>query len=137
MRVAPGYRFGVSAGYILGRTGSPIRDKSYAFALKSIRLARDLRRLREYELASQLLRAGSSIGANIEEAQAASSKADFVAKVAIGAKEAREAQYWLSLIRDSSTDPVPGLDGMLAEAAELIRLLTAIVKTSREAQRPS
>ena len=132
-----GYRCGVTAGYVLGRTGSPIRDKCYAFALKSIRLARDLRRLREYELASQILRAGTSIGANVEEAQAASSKADFVAKVAIGAKEAREAQYWLCLVRDSSTEAGLDMDGMLDEATELIRLLTAIVKTGRQAQRPS
>ena len=108
-----------------------VREKSYAFALRVIGLARLLRNEREFELAGQLLRSGTSIGANVEEAQAAHSRPDFVAKMSIAAKEARETHYWLRLLRDSKTGPLHGLAGLLREADELIRLLTAIVKTGQ------
>jgi four helix bundle protein len=78
-----------------------VQERSYAFAVSIVRLSRQLKRAREYELASQLLRSGTSIGANVEEAQAAQSKPDFVAKMAVACKEARETGYWLRLIRDS------------------------------------
>lgn len=110
---------------------SVVRDKSYAFALRIVHLARRLRKQREYELASQVLRAGTSIGANVEEAQAGSSRADFVAKMSIASKEAREAHYWLRLLRDSQGVPVDDLKTMIQDAEELIRILTAIVKTGQ------
>ncbi len=81
------------------------REKSYAFALRVIPLVRRLRACREYDLASQLLRSATSIGANVEEAQAAASRRDFVAKMGIASKEARETFYWLRLLRDSRTAP--------------------------------
>jgi four helix bundle protein len=108
-----------------------VLEKSYAFALRVIGLVRLLRQDKEYELAGQLLRAGTSIGANVEEAQAAHSRADFVAKMSIAAKEARETHYWLRLLRDSNTGPLDDLAGMLRDADEIIRLLTAIVKTGQ------
>ena len=77
-----------------------ILEKSYSFALLIMALAKDIREKREYVLASQLWRADTSIGSNIEEAQAAQSRADFRAKMAIAAKEARETHYWLRLPRD-------------------------------------
>jgi four helix bundle protein len=77
-----------------------ILEKSYAFALEIMDLAKAIRDKKEYDLASQLWRAGTSIGANVEEAQAAQSRADFRSKMAIAAKEARETHYWLRLTRD-------------------------------------
>jgi four helix bundle protein len=111
-----------------------VGDKSYTFALEMIRLTRSLRTQREYELASQLLRCGTSIGANVEEAQCGVSKADFTAKMGIASKEARETLYWLRLIRDSGTLPDSEVGPRLREAQELIRILTAIVKTAQKSR---
>ena len=108
---------------------SIVKDKSYRFALEIIRFGRRHREEREYEIAGQLLRAGTSIGANVEEALAAVSRADFVAKMAIASKEARETNYWLRLLRDSKTLPSEVVNPMLERAEELLRMLTAIVKT--------
>jgi len=108
-----------------------ISEKSYAFALEILSLARGLRKQQEYELASQLLRAGTSIGANVEEAQCGVSRADFAAKMGIASKEARETYYWLRLIRDArlAQDDVVGL--RIREVSEILRLLTAIVKSAK------
>jgi four helix bundle protein len=108
----------------------PVLVKSYAFAVAVVGFVRRLREAREYEIASQLLRAGTSIGANVEEAQAASSRRDFVAKLSIAAKEARESRYWLRLLRDSGICTRAEVAPLIAGNEELIRLLTAIVKTS-------
>ena len=78
---------------------SIIKEKSYLFALRIIGLARWLRGQREYEMGGQVLRAGTSIGANVEEALAGVSRRDFVAKMAVASKEARETNYWLRLLR--------------------------------------
>jgi four helix bundle protein len=111
-----------------------VRDKSYGFALRVIRLTRSLREQRGYEIAGQLLRSGASIGANVEEAQAAHSRPDFVAKMSIAAKEARETLYWLRLLRDSGTGTPEEVRAMLQDADELVRLLTAIVKTGQSSK---
>jgi len=103
-------------------------DKSYTFALEIITLARTLRKQREYELATQLLRSGTSIGANIEEAQSGVSRADFAAKIGIASKEARETYYWLRLIRDAKLVQPDTIAPRIHEISEILRLLTAIVK---------
>ena len=108
-----------------------VQEKSYGFALKMICLARELRERKEYDLARQLLRAGTSVGANIEEAQAGVSRADFATKMSIASKEAREVHYWLRLLRDSKSILSAQADPLIDEAEELIRLLTAIVKTAQ------
>jgi four helix bundle protein len=108
-----------------------IVEKSYAFALNIIALARLLRKQGEYELASQLIRSGTSIGANVEEAQNGFSRADFIAKIGIALKEAGETRYWLRLIRDSNLSPKDKLFQAIAHAEELHRSLASIVKTSR------
>lgn len=110
---------------------SIIKDKSYAFALRIIGLARWLRERKEYELASQVLRAGTGIGANVEEALAGVSRADFVAKMAVASKEARETHYWLRLLRDSETVPTEKVRSLIDECLELVRILTAIVRTGQ------
>lgn len=111
-----------------------IKEKTYAFALRIVRLSQFLRELREYELAGQVLRAGTSIGANVEEALAGVSRADFVAKMSIASKEARECHYWLRILRDSKIVPAKKIDPLISECEEILRLLTAIVKTSQSSQ---
>lgn len=78
-----------------------IKEKSFAFALDIITLFQKLRLEREYIISKQLLKSGTSIGANIEEALAGQSKKDFIAKMAIASKEARETSYWLRLLAKS------------------------------------
>jgi four helix bundle protein len=111
---------------------SIVKEKSFAFALRAIRLARWLRERREYDLARQILRAGTSIGANVEEALAGISRRDFVMKMGIASKEAREARYWLRLLRDSETVPCQLIASMIDDADELVRILTSIVKTGQQ-----
>jgi four helix bundle protein len=109
---------------------NPIKEKSFTFALEIIELCRKLQDQREYVLSKQLLRSGTSIGANIEEATAAESRADFIHKMTIASKEARETHYWLRLLDESGIAKETGLDEILSQADELKRMLTAIVKTS-------
>lgn len=85
----------------------------------------------EFIISKQILRSGTSIGANIEEADAGISKKDFVAKMSIASKEARETLYWLRLIKDSGLTSY-NLNNLKDTSQELIRLLTSIVKTSQK-----
>jgi four helix bundle protein len=110
---------------------SLVKEKSYSFALRIIAVARWLRRQKEFELAGQILRSGTGIGSNIEEALAGISRADFVLKMGIASKEARETNYWLRLLRDSKTIPIDKITPLLNESLELVRILTAIVKTTK------
>jgi four helix bundle protein len=109
---------------------SVVLTKSYALALRVVRLARVLRRRGEFELAKQLMRSGTSVGANVEEARAGSSRADFINKMAIASKEAREVHFWLRLLRDTGTLEPHEVSHELRLADELVRLLTSIVKSS-------
>ena len=109
-----------------------ILEKSYSFALQIMALAKEIREKREYDLASQLWRAGTSIGANVEEAQAAQSRADFRSKMSIAAKEARETHYWLRLIRDGHILDRDRLKPLIDEIETIKRILTSIVKSSGE-----
>ena len=110
---------------------SIIKDKSFTFALRIITISRKLREQKEYELSRQILRSGTSIGSNVEEALAAISRPEFAAKMCIASKEARESSYWLRLLRDSKVTPSSTIDPLVQECAELIRILTSIVKTSQ------
>ena len=107
-----------------------ILEKSYAFALAIMATAQAIRAKHEYDLASQLWRAGTSIGANVEEAQAAQSRADFRSKMSIAAKEARESRYWLRLTRDGNVLLFAQVAPLIDDIEEIIRLLTSIVKSS-------
>jgi four helix bundle protein len=113
---------------------NPIREKSYQFALMIIETYKRLQQQREFVVSKQLLRSGTSIGANVEEAIAAESRRDFVHKMALASKEARETVYWLRLLSDS--DLVTDLDvsSELTHARELVRMLTSIVKTTTLSQ---
>jgi four helix bundle protein len=108
-----------------------VKDKSFGFALKIIELSASLKKGNNYEIASQILRSGTSIGANVEEAQAAQSKRDFVSKLSISSKEARETKYWLRLIKESKITNKE-VDDLMKDCDELISLLTKIVKTSSQ-----
>jgi four helix bundle protein len=110
---------------------SIIQRKSFEFALKVIRLYQRLQEQREYVISKQLLRSGTSIGANVEEASAGQSRNDFCAKTAIASKEARETRYWLRLLKESHLADLD-VEEELASVDEVIRILTSIVKTTQE-----
>ncbi len=107
-----------------------IIDKSYAFALEIVAVTKLIREQREYDLASQLWRAGTSIGANVEEAQAAQSRADFRSKMSIAAKEARESHYWLRLTRDGGILAEARITPLITEIEAIKRILISIVKSA-------
>jgi four helix bundle protein len=115
---------------------SLIQQKCFAFALNIIRLYTKLQEHREYVLSRQLLRSGTSIGANVTEATAGQSRKDFLAKMSIASKEARETKYWLQLFEESDLAPVDVSDE-LRDVDELIRILTSIVKTTSEHPQPA
>jgi len=109
-----------------------IRDEAFSFALQIMGLAKMLRQEKEYDLSSQLWRAGTSIGANVEEAQAGQSRADFLAKMTIASKEAREALYWLRLADKGKIISAEEIAPVREQCERIVRILTAIVKTGRE-----
>ncbi|MCK5494460.1 MAG: four helix bundle protein [Candidatus Omnitrophica bacterium] len=110
-----------------------IVDKSYKFALEIIKLVNLLPKSTSGAVISnQIMKAGTSIGANVEEAQGASSKKDFTNKMTISKKEARETRYWLRLIKDSGILEVVIVENLIKECDEILKILTAIVKTSKE-----
>lgn len=109
-----------------------ILEKSYEFAKQIVFLYLQLKNNREYDLSRQLLRSGTSIGANIEEAQGAQSKRDFIAKMQISLKEARESHYWLRLMRDTGIAEADKANLLLSHCNELINILTAILKKAKD-----
>jgi four helix bundle protein len=94
-------------------------------------LARWLKERKEFEIAGQVLRSGTAIGSNVEEALAGVSRADFTAKMSIASKEARETHNWLRLLRDSKIVSESRLLPLENDSLELVRILTAIVKTAQ------
>lgn len=113
------------------KKNSLVKDKSFQFSLKIIKLYQQLKAENEYVISKQLLKSGTSIGANIEEALAGQSKKDFIAKMAISSKEARETKYWLLLLSKSDLTSIK-VDGLIRDIEELIKMLTVIVKTSQQ-----
>ena len=108
-----------------------IRERSFAFALKIITLYKVLTEEKEYVLSKQLLRSGTSIGANVEESTAAQSVNDFVHKLSIASKEARETKYWLMLLQQSHLVDYD-YSSYLEDIEEIINILTSIIKTMQE-----
>ena len=113
------------------KKGNIILEKSFNFALQIIELYKQLNTEKEFVLSKQLLRSGTSIGANVEEATAAVSKKDFTAKMSIASKEARETRYWIRLL-DKSKFVNIDFNAHLNDIEQLVNILTAIVKTSQE-----
>jgi four helix bundle protein len=114
------------------KEGNIILEKSFDFAVRIVELHKYLvAEHREYELSKQVLRSGTSIGSNAEEAVGGVSKKDFANKFGISYKEARETKYWLRLLK--ATDYIDGktADSLINDCEELIRIITAILNTSR------
>lgn len=108
-----------------------IAEKTFDFALKIIDLYVKLIKENEYVLSKQLLKSGTSIGANVEESIAAQSTKDFINKLSISAKEARETRYWLRLLDKSKLTQI-NVNEHLSDVEEIIKILTKIIKTSQE-----
>ncbi len=108
---------------------SIVKQKSYDFALQIVKLCIQLRDSRHYEISGQLLRSGTSIGANVEEALGGQSRKDFFAKMSIASKEARETNYWLRLIKDAGLFDKQQIQKLISDSEELVKILTSIVKT--------
>ena len=112
---------------------SIIEKKSYAFALRIIKLYTYLtNKKKEYILSKQVLRCGTSIGANVKEGVQAESKSDFIHKLNIALKEASETDYWLNLLKDSEIIDNTSFESISKDCIELIKIMTAIIKTSRK-----
>lgn len=109
-----------------------IKDRSYQFALRIIKLCLWLRDNKHFEISNQLLRSGTSIGANVEEALAGHSRKDFLHKMTIASKEARETFYWLRLLRDSKILNTEQTQDIILESEEIVKILTSIVKTGQK-----
>jgi four helix bundle protein len=110
-----------------------VLEKSFVFAVDIVKTGRRLQlEQREWVLSKQLIRSGTSIGANIEEAIAAQSKKDFLSKMSIALKEARETHYWLRVIRDSGVANDVEAEAHIPLCQQLVRLLSSITLTTRE-----
>ncbi len=115
---------------------SIIDTKTKSFALRIVKLFRYLKARRETVIAKQVLRSGTSIGANVTEGRFAQSKADFVSKYAIALKEAAETLYWLEILRDGEFIPEDNaFNTLYAECEELVRLLTSSLRTAQKNMR--
>lgn len=110
-----------------------IQEKSFRFAVRIVKLCRHLQaEKKEFLLTKQLMRCGTSIGANVAEAQQAQSRPDFVSKLNIALKESYETNYWLRLLRETDLLQQDGYDSIIADCNELERLLISIIKTAKE-----
>lgn len=111
---------------------SIIADKAYVFALLIISIYKELKAENEFTLSKQILRSGTSIGANVNEAISAISKKDFVFKLGISLKEARETKYWLNLLKDSDFIGQEIFNKSNKDCDELIKILSSIILTTKQ-----
>lgn len=110
-----------------------ILTKTYNFAIRIVRLYQYLcREKKEFELSKQVLRSGTSIGANAEEAAGGLSRKDFLAKLGVSYRETRETRYWLRLLRDTDYISIEQAQSMLNDAEEILRIITAIQKSTKD-----
>ena len=109
-----------------------VESKSLDFAVKCIELYKHLTfESKEYILSKQMVRSGTSIGANIKEAVRGQSNADFISKMSISLKEASETEYWLTLLEKTNNITPQQFQSMIADCKELIAILTSITKTAK------
>ena len=107
-----------------------LKDKSYAFAIRIVKMVRYLRETKsEHVLSKQVLRSGTAIGALVHEAEFAQSEADYISKLSISLKEANETGYWLLLLHDTEYLDEEAFNSMDADCKELIALLVTTIKT--------
>jgi four helix bundle protein len=112
-----------------------ICERTFLFALDIVQLCRRLEQVKSsvnWALLKQLVRSGTSIGANIEEGQAGQSRADFIAKYSIARKEARETRYWLRLFQSSGILTADDAQPLVGEADALVRILTTIIRKASQ-----
>jgi len=114
------------------KTENIIQTKSYTFAVRIVRLYQHLvSSKKEFVLSKQILRCGTSIGANVEEAIGGQSRADFLSKLSIAYKEARETAYWLRLLKDTDYLSLSEFENIYADAEELCRIIASIQKSTK------
>ena len=107
-------------------------NKSFKFAIRIVKLYKYLcDSKKEYTLSKQLLRSGTSIGANINEAQEAQSKNDFISKLSISLKEARESKYWIELLKETDYLSKSEANSIIEDLVEILKLLTSIIKSTK------
>jgi len=112
---------------------SILKNKSYAFAIRIVKLSQYLQsEKREFVLSKQILRCGTSIGALVREAQFGQSKGDFTNKMSVALKEANETDYWLCLLKDTKYINTKLFGSLATDCNELIALLVSTVKTSKK-----
>jgi four helix bundle protein len=115
------------------RKDNVVLEKSYALALRMVKLYKYLmEEKKEFVLSKQILRSGTSIGANIEEAMGAQSEKDFLSKISIAYKEARETKYWLRLLNDSEYLEEKQAQSLFQDIEEMLKLLGSIQKTMKQ-----
>lgn len=111
---------------------NPLLDKSYTFAVRVVLFCRSVQdHKKEFILTKQLIKSGTSVGANVEEATQAQSKSDFISKLSIALKEAHESRFWLRLLRDTGIANAAEVEKFLADLQEIIRMLVASIKTAK------
>lgn len=109
-----------------------VQIKSYEFALRVVKLNKYLvDNFREYDISRQVLRSGTSVGANVEEAIGGTTKKDFKHKLSISYREARESHFWIRLLRDSSYISRDQADSLLKDCDELLKILGSIIKSTK------
>ncbi len=108
-----------------------IQQKTYDFALKIINTSKQMQMNKEFVLSRQLLKSGTSIGANVEEAIGGQSRKDFLSKISIAYKEARETKFWLRLLRDSNSMDSANSDELLYQVEEILRIIGSIQRTTK------
>ena len=106
--------------------------RSISFAVRIVNLGKYLREQKEYILSDQIVRSGTSIGANAHEAQGAQSRSDFLSKMNIALKEAFETDYWLTILKETNYLTEQEYESIVSDCKELVRLLNAIVKTTKD-----
>ena len=108
-----------------------IQQKTYDFALKIINTSRQMNKNKEFVLSRQLLKSGTSIGANVEEAIGGQSRKDFLSKISIAYKEARETKFWIRLLRDSNIIETTHSEDLLIQIDEILRIIGSIQRTTK------
>jgi len=116
----------------MGTKRTVIKEKSFDFAVRVVKLQKHLTaEKREYVLSKQILKSGTSIAANVEEADSAISKRDFSSKISISYKEAKETHYWLRLLLATNYISRGEFDSLIGDCDEICKLLFSILKTTR------
>ncbi|MDD4606125.1 MAG: four helix bundle protein [Dysgonamonadaceae bacterium] len=116
----------------MGQNKSILKNKSYFFAIRTVKLAQFLQQNKEFVMSKQILKSGTSIGALVREAEFAHSKLDFINKLSIALKEANETTYWLSLLNDTNYIEEKLFDSLQKDCKELISILISIIKTTKK-----